>query len=259
MHNFTSMTSTGGITELAPDVFYVLGKTATESGYSVFEVDMRPFAVSRDGSGIRVPPVIKEAGRVREGLVLNGMTQLSRRDGFVLISDTLVGGVWKFYVGTGEYELVVQDESMEGPKGEKDFAAFGINGIRARGGEVFYCNSGRQTFWKMPLHQNATSAGPASLITSNIACDDFALDPHRDVAYIASPRNAIIKLDLHTGKQLVVAGKFNQSSSNIQSASSAQLGVDKGGRSSVYFTTNGGAFVGAKKGSQGIGRVDVGW
>ena len=75
---------------------------------------------------------------------------------------------------------------------------------------------------------------------------------------MASPRNALIKLDTRTGAQLVVAGTFNQSTSDIISASSVRFGVGDSDRSSAYITTNGGAYVGAPLGSQGISRVDLG-
>lgn len=75
---------------------------------------------------------------------------------------------------------------------------------------------------------------------------------------MASPRNALIRLDTRTGSQLVVAGDFNQSSSDIISASSARFGVGDSDLTSLYITTNGGAFVGAPAGSQGVSRVDVG-
>lgn len=75
---------------------------------------------------------------------------------------------------------------------------------------------------------------------------------------MASPRNALIRLDPQTGAQLVVAGTFNESSSDIISASSARFGVGDSDRTSLYVTTNGGAFVGAPPGSQGVSRVDVG-
>lgn len=75
---------------------------------------------------------------------------------------------------------------------------------------------------------------------------------------MASPRNALIKLDTRTGAQLVVAGDFDQDTSEIRSASSARFGVSDSDQTSVYITTNGGAFLGAPKGSQGISRVDIG-
>lgn len=110
---------------------------------------MNAFAVSDNAKTIRIPPSIKEVGRVREGVAMNGMTQLRRGDDFVLISDSLVGGVWKFCVKTGEYELVVRDTSMAGPANKTQFAAFGINGLRVWDGVLYYCNSGKQEFWKM--------------------------------------------------------------------------------------------------------------
>ena len=75
---------------------------------------------------------------------------------------------------------------------------------------------------------------------------------------MASPSNALIQLDIRTGAQVVVAGTFNESTSDIISASSVRFGVGDSDRSSVYVTTNGGAFVGAPLGSQGVSRVDVG-
>ena len=83
------------------------------------------------------------------------------------------------------------------------------------------------------------------------------LDPW-GFAYVASPRNALIQLDTRTGAQLVVAGTFNESISDIISASSARFGVGDSDRTSVYITTNGGAFIGAPPGTQGISRVDIG-
>ncbi|KAL8840869.1 MAG: hypothetical protein Q9170_001133 [Blastenia crenularia] len=217
---------------------------------------MHPFINSPNGTTCATP-IIKEVGRVHEGIAMNGMTHIHQSDDFVLISDSLVGGVWKVHIKTGKHELVIKDASMDGPANETDFSAYGINGLRVKNNVLFYCNSGAQTFWKMPLHANATTAGPASLITSDIACDDFAIDDH-DNAYVASPRNALIRLDTRTGAQLVVAGTFNKSSSDILSATSARFGIGKWDRGSVYLTTNGGAFVGAPKGSQGISRVDLG-
>ena len=47
----------------------------------------------------------------------------------------------------------------------------------------------------------------------------------------------------------MVVGKYNESSRDIISASSAEFGVGVSHRSSVYLITNGGAFVGAPLGN----------
>ncbi|KAI4194338.1 MAG: hypothetical protein LQ350_007829 [Teloschistes chrysophthalmus] len=256
LHNFTSLRNTVGITELGPDRFYVHGRRREGGPFTVFSVDMRYFSILPNGT-IATPPKVKEIGSIPSSLGLNGMTHLRKSDRFVLIADTLLGAVWKFDIDTGKYNLMIKDSSMAGPPDKTEFAAYGINGLRAQNRTLFYCNSGVQTFYKMKIHEDGSSAGNASLITSGIACDDFALDPW-GFAYVASPRNALIRLDTRTGAQLVVAGDFNQDTSEIRSASSARFGVSDSDQTSIYITTNGGAFVGAPKGSQGISRVDIG-
>ncbi|KAL8694224.1 MAG: hypothetical protein Q9218_001111 [Villophora microphyllina] len=256
LHNFTSLQNTVGITELAPDRFYVHGRRKKGGPFTVFLVDMRRFSILPNGT-ISTPPLVNEIGSLPSSLGLNGMTYLRKSDKFVLIADTLLGAVWKFDVDTGMYNLTLRDSSMAGPPNKTEFAASGINGVRTQNRTLFYCNSGAQAFYKMPLHEDGLSAGNATLITSGVACDDFALDAW-GFAYVASPRNALIKVDTRTGAQLVVAGSFNQDASDIISASSARFGVSDSDRTSVYITTNGGAFVGAPEGSQGISRVDIG-
>ncbi len=55
-----------------------------------------------------------------------------------------------------------------------------------------------------------------------------------------------------------MAGAFNESSGDIISASSVRFGMGDSDRSSVYITTNGGAYICAQPGTQGVSRVDVG-
>jgi len=75
---------------------------------------------------------------------------------------------------------------------------------------------------------------------------------------VASPPNALIRVDTRTGSQLVVAGTFEGTVSDIIGASSAQFGRAASDRTIVYITTNGGSFTNAPFGSQGVSRVDVG-
>jgi hypothetical protein len=94
------------------------------------------------------------------------------------------------------------------------------------------------------------------LVTSGLSCDDFVLDPH-GIAYVASPSNALIRVDTATGVQLIVGGTFDDTASDFIGGSSAQFGRGDSDRTSVYVTTNGASFTDAPAGSQGISRVDV--
>lgn len=40
---------------------------------------------------------------------------------------------------------------MKRPANKTAFAGFGINGLRAQNGSLFYCNSGKEELWKMPV------------------------------------------------------------------------------------------------------------
>ena len=156
LHNFTSSINTGGIAELARDMFYVSGEaTANGSSSIVYSVDMRPFRILPNGT-ILTPPSIEEITGVPGAL--NGMTRIHRSDNFVLSSDSLLGGVWKINVETGKSEVIIKDPSMAGPPNKTEFAAFGINGLRVQNETLFYCNSGAQKFYQMPASRFSYSS-----------------------------------------------------------------------------------------------------
>lgn len=150
LHNFTSISSTLGITELAPDMFYVAGEGTNQGPLSIFLVDMTDFLILPNGT-IFTPPNITEIGTLTDAASINGVTYLDRSDNFLLCADSILGGVWKFNVDTGESEMSIKDDSMAGPANNSSFAGLGINGLRTQNRTLFYCNSGAQAFYKMPV------------------------------------------------------------------------------------------------------------
>ena len=117
-------------------------------------------------------------------------------------------------------------------------------------------NTAKSLSCLLQIKPDGSPAGAVELITSEISCDDFAIDRWGDI-YVASPSNALIRVDPRTGKQMVVAGSFKNTSSNIIGATSVQFGRGASDKSSVYVTTNGGSFTCAPPGSQGVSRVDI--
>ena len=156
LHNFTSLASLVGITEVAADLFYVAGKGRDDGFFAVFSVNMRDFVIVPNGT-VTTPPVIQEIGTIPAALALNGMTHLGGENNSILIADSLLGGVWRFHVDTGKSELIIKHPSMAGPLNKTEFAAYGINGMRAQSDNLFYCNSGAQSFYKMPVSYFAKS------------------------------------------------------------------------------------------------------
>ena len=156
LHNFTSLKNTLGIAELAPDMFYMSGADADTASYSIYSIDMRHALILSNGT-IFTPPVIHKVGSIPSAIAVNGMTYINSGDDFVLCSDSLVGGVWKFNVNTGKSDLIIQDPSMAGPPNMTQYAGFGINGLRVQNHTLYYCNSGAQSFYKMPVSLFNTS------------------------------------------------------------------------------------------------------
>lgn len=62
---------------------------------------MRPFVALPDGT-MYTPPKIREVGTIEGAGLTNGMTSLGS-EGFVLVADTALGGVWRVDVRTGKY------------------------------------------------------------------------------------------------------------------------------------------------------------
>ena len=149
--DFPALTSTLGITELASDIFYVAATNISEIGRAaVFSINMRPYRVLPNGT-ISIPPVIKNVANLTSAGGPNGMTHIRKTDDFVLIAETILGGVWKTNFVTGESTLIIQDPTMKGPPNTTGPAAYGINGVRVHNDTLFYTNSGTQALYRMPV------------------------------------------------------------------------------------------------------------
>lgn len=75
-HDFTSLQNTVGITELAPDSFYVHGQGVGGGPFRVNSVDMRHFLVLPNGT-IYSPATVQEIISMPEARAPNGMIHLA--------------------------------------------------------------------------------------------------------------------------------------------------------------------------------------
>ena len=142
---FPTLTSTLGITELAPDVFYFAA--VNSSSGSIFSIDMGPAVVLPNGI-LSSPPIVKQVATI-PSTGLNGVTHIRNTDDFILTADSQLGGVWKTNVVTGISSLIIQDPTMKGPPNTISIAALGINGVRVQNSTLYYTNSGEQTLHKI--------------------------------------------------------------------------------------------------------------
>ena len=183
LHQFSGVTSLAGIAKLDQDVFYVIAGnfsfksfSATPGSYSVWEVDLRAKT-----------PAVSLVAPLPQAAFLNGMTALN--EDVLLAADSSLGAVWSLNVNTKVVALAVEDPTM----GKGD-GPIGINGIKVRGGYLFYTNTASESFFKIPIDCSVgTATGPAVLIASGVPGDDFTFDKQGN-AWVAADSNAELVL-----------------------------------------------------------------
>jgi hypothetical protein len=105
---FTDATCTGGIAEIAPDVFAVVagqfsfGGGLKQGSWAIWKVDFTGGA-----------PVASVLQKVPESGFFNGITAFSNDT--ILIGDASKGAVWSMNVNTGAYSIAIQDTTMAPP------------------------------------------------------------------------------------------------------------------------------------------------
>ncbi|EJD41873.1 hypothetical protein AURDEDRAFT_68231 [Auricularia subglabra TFB-10046 SS5] len=222
----------GGIAEVAPDVFAVATNNVTVAPLNsilnsgiVWLVDLR---------GTR--PSVKKVTDIPEASSLNGMTRLDGR-GRVLVSDPGSGTVFRVDTRTGAVAVAVQDPLFTAPP--PPALQLGVNGIRLRGRDLFFANSGKGLLGHVPIRADGTAAGAVRVIATDITPDDFALRPgtSREAFACLNPDNTVA-LVASNGTVAPIAGSID--STLIPNPTSAQFGrtiVDAG---TLYVTTAGG-------------------
>ncbi|RJE25748.1 hypothetical protein PHISCL_01936 [Aspergillus sclerotialis] len=220
IHHFPGAQVATGITELEQDVFAV----ATEK--SVWRVDF-----NQEQSPSRKPlqiATISPAGS------LNGMTTLNPDTGTVAIADSELGLVWNLDTNTGEYTVMLKDETMAANTDTGPL--LGINGLQVHNGYVYYVNTPKRLFCRIPVDpMTGQQLGPREIISEDILCDDFAISV-QGVAYLAGLRDNVVTPVFLDGRQQIVAGSHD--SRELMSATSAAFGRHQ--KTNMLYITNGG-------------------
>ncbi|CAG5179566.1 uncharacterized protein ALTATR162_LOCUS9350 [Alternaria atra] len=223
-----------GITEMAPDIFvfvagnFSISRSAPDpASYSVWQIDF-----NRGGECEK----ISEIERLPEASFLNGMTALDRREGTVLISDSVRGVVWRLNIWTGKYEVVLEDMTMKPVQNVP--LILGINGIRIFQGYAYYVNAIKGLFCRTRIDLSTGKAsGPYEILATDVFGDDFIMSKE-GVAFITeNGENSLVRVDAG-GTRSLVAGGVN--STLIAGATSAAFGRTWIDQDILYVTTAGG-------------------
>jgi hypothetical protein len=170
---------------------------------------------------------------IPEAVFLNGMTALNGST--VLIGDSGAGVVWRLDTNSGARQIVIDDPLMK-PAPDAP-VVLGINGIAIRKGFLYFTNSFRFTFNRVPIRGDGTATGAATVVVQNGAGDDFAFDTSGNAFVTQDPFNALQKIT-PDGVVTVVVGNVN--STQLVGPTAARFGRTNKDKSTLYVTTSGG-------------------
>lgn len=177
---------------------------------------------------------------------LNGMGAFNAGESKgLLITDSVVGGIWAVDLATGANSLALQDDTMIAPAGAT--FAVGIDGFRIKGDSLYYSvfaggvlrridvvfpsaadlAAGTATLEQIAVEELANTGG---------SFDDFDVTADGTVYITTNPENTVVKVAAGGGKPTLVAG--NLKSLDLIGASSALL--SKVAANVLYVTTSGG-------------------
>jgi hypothetical protein len=235
IQSFPTATGALGIAEYRKNHFAVItGNYSLETHYSTvgsYAVwDIRFSGAGLDHVSARKIADIPEAG------FPNGMTVIDKRSGTLLIGDSWNGTVYRLDPDTGDYEVVLEDETMKPPTGEN----LGLNGIHTVtiGHETFlyYTNSLKETLSRVRIDSvSGRATGPYTTLATGVWGDDFTYDRVTGDIYVAGNfENIITKLN-REGITEGIIGAENQLT--VAGATSVLLGGESDG--TLYVATSG--------------------
>ena len=215
LHHFPNAEMATGIAELEPDVYAIITPN------TVWKVDLN--------NGTKNTPT--RIATLQSARTLNGMAVLDPDTRTVAISDSEAGLVWRLDTSTGNYTVILKDETMAA--NTKEGVLLGINGLRVHDGHVYYVNTPERLFCRIPVNTTTGRAtGSREIISQGALADDFAIS-RQGVGYLAGLTDSVVTRVFANGTQEVIAN-----SSALMSATSGAFG-QLGGSDVLYITTGG--------------------
>ncbi|KAK0123748.1 hypothetical protein ONS95_008755 [Cadophora gregata] len=203
-----------GIIEVQPDIFHIAG-----GNFSLSSRVLQDLGIA-DLSAVAFP---------------NGFELLSSDEGNILIADSEIGAVWKLGVGDGKHEIAVKVEEMEPPA--PPGMQIGINGIKIRDGYLYWTNTGKKTFCRVRIEENAEAVGDVEVLESDTLVDDFVFDDKGNAGLAQNVTN-VIGVRRAAGGVVVAAGAGDELT--VAGGTSCQFGRTDGDKHVLYVATSGG-------------------
>lgn len=223
-----------GITELTPEVFalgvgqYNLGTGTVPGSYSIWTLDLS----SSSADGTYHPKLVTQ---IPEAGLINGLTTGDAGKGIVLAADSEFFALYKIDIPSGSYTKTLADETMTVPPGAP--IQLGINGVKIRNGYLYFTNSMRETFYRVPVGEDFKATGAVEAVATGFPQDDFVFGAD-GTAYVATHgANTVVKVAAGSKEGIAIAGNFE--SLEVAGCTACAFGRRKEDGKVLYVATAG--------------------
>ncbi|KAF8191979.1 hypothetical protein K438DRAFT_1830327 [Mycena galopus ATCC 62051] len=226
---FPNASSLTGIAEYQPDVFAVAASDLTATIAAPGSVVIWSIDFTSGGT-----PTARRAAPIPQSVHTNGLSSVPGHPDLVLAAESILGVAFEVNVRTGAVRVLIQDEATTpiGPTGPSP--ALGINGLHVRAGLLYFTNSQRETFSRVPL-----GGGTVEELGSG-EFDDFTFDSEGRAWVATNPGSLTLFTQLKNGtweEETAVNTILNETSS-------AAFGRDGARKTKIlYATTRAGQIV----------------
>jgi sugar lactone lactonase YvrE len=233
-----------GIAEVQPDVYGIIAFVPNVTTISAVPGTIAIWRVDLSSGG---PPVVNKAADVPDGMFLDGLGAVPGEPDLVLGADTAAGRVWQINLRTGVVRIAAQDDAFA-PGASAP--AFGINGLHIRGGDLYFTNSQKKTFSRVPISVrggNVAQAGPIQVLGSANGTDefdDFVFDAAGRVWAATIPDTLTLFFPPAQGNGML--GQLNAPGNPVQFDSPTSAAFGRGGAAqqhTLYVTTQAGQLI----------------
>ncbi|MCJ1464576.1 hypothetical protein MMC07_003189 [Pseudocyphellaria aurata] len=183
VHTFDNATSCTGITHMGKDVFFVIAGNfnlstfrAVPGSWSVYKVDLRHYHPAK-----LKPARVSLVANFPDSVMLSGITVLNKHKKWVLVSDSGTGVVYRLETKTAEIYKVLDDPLMKPGGSASGNETNGINGIKAKRGQLFFTNQHQNILARVPIDRHGGSYSDANVVAHIDGVDDFVFDQFVDV------------------------------------------------------------------------------
>ncbi|KAJ7692746.1 hypothetical protein B0H17DRAFT_933823 [Mycena rosella] len=228
---FPNASGLSGIAEYRPDVYAIIA--AERNATAVMDVPGSVVIWSLDFTAGGAPTA-RRAARIPQSMLLNGLGTVPGHPDLVVAADSVLGAAFEMNVRTGAVRILIQDEATTPIGPSAPAPVLGINGLHVHAGLLYFTNSQRQTFARVPLVN-----GTVEVLGSG-EFDDFTFDSEGRAWVATNPGSLTLFTPLKNGtivEETVVNTVLN-------GPSSAAFGRDGARETKIlYMTTRGGQIV----------------